>query len=307
MIVSKMMRPALLRAVLMLSPVLMFAQQPPPPAPPAPPAPSAGAIASADWQKLMSGGSFLGVGVREIDSSRAKALNLREEYGVEITKVEEESPADKAGLKMGDVVIEYQGQRVEGTEQFVRLVRETPAGRTVKMDVVRGGSTVPINATIGSRKGIKILTQTMPKIEGFAWPDKEFKVMIPDVPKAMMSWRSGMIGIEGESLGDSQLASFFGVKEGVLVRGVLKGSPAEKAGIKAGDVIVKVDDAKVTSTRDITAAMRSARTASKQTFPVTVYRERRETTLSVTMEDEPNGSLLPRGRSVVDFEYENRN
>ena len=299
MFVSRIMRRALLPSALLIAPLMLAAQTPP--EPPVPPAPAP------ELFKMTIGGSFLGVGVREIDSSRAKVLNLREEYGVEITKVEEDSPAEKAGLKMGDVVIEYQGQRVEGTEQFVRLVRETPVGRTVKMNVARGGSTVPVSATIGSRKGVKIFAQPMPKMEGFVWPDKDFKVMIPDVPKAMMSWRSGMLGIDGESLSDSQLASFFGVKEGVLVRGVMKGSPAEKAGIKAGDVIVKVNDAKVTSTRDITAAMRAARTASRQTFPVTLFRERSETTLQVTMDEEPNGSLLPRGRSVLDFDYENRN
>src|SRR3954454_4231085 len=81
---------------------------------------------------VLGGGSFLGLGVSEIDSDRAKALNLREERGVEITRVEEDSPASRAGLKIADVVLEYGGQRVEGTEQFVRLVHETPVGREVK-------------------------------------------------------------------------------------------------------------------------------------------------------------------------------
>jgi len=72
--------------------------------------------------------SFLGVGVTEVNTGRAKALNLKEERGVEISRVQDNSPAEKAGLKVGDVVLEYNGQRVEGIEQFVRLVRETPAG-----------------------------------------------------------------------------------------------------------------------------------------------------------------------------------
>src|SRR4051794_740069 len=71
-------------------------------------------------------GSFLGVGVAELTPERTKTLNLRDEYGVEITRVEDDSPASKAGLKTGDVVLEYNGQRVEGLEQFMRLVRETP-------------------------------------------------------------------------------------------------------------------------------------------------------------------------------------
>jgi len=97
-----------------------------------------------------------------------------------------------------------------------------------------------------------------------------------------MSWRSSMLGVETESL-TSQLAEFFGVKEGVLVRSVSRNSPAEKAGIKAGDVITKVDDNKVSSSRDISAALRNLH--SKRTFPVTVIRKQQETTVNVTVEE----------------------
>ena len=86
------------------------------------------------------GGSFLGVAVIEVTAERAKALKLGEERGVEITKVDDDSPASKAGLKVGDVVLEYQGQRVEGTEQFIRMVRETPSGRNAKLAVSRNGA-----------------------------------------------------------------------------------------------------------------------------------------------------------------------
>src|SRR4051794_30304129 len=78
--------------------------------------------------KAAGGTSFIGVMVQEIDSDRAKALKLRDEAGVEVTRVETDSPAEKGGLKVGDVVMQYNGQRVEGMEQFSRMVRETPAG-----------------------------------------------------------------------------------------------------------------------------------------------------------------------------------
>src|SRR5580692_601085 len=63
---------------------------------------------------LLSSGTYLGVNLCEISSDRARELKLKETYGVEITRVEEGSPAEKAGLKSGDVVLEYNGQRVEG-------------------------------------------------------------------------------------------------------------------------------------------------------------------------------------------------
>ena len=97
------------------------------------------------------GVTYLGVNLAEVNADRARELKLKEPYGVEITRVEEGSPAEKAGLKAGDVVLEYNGQRVEGMEQFGRLVHETPAGRDVKLLISRGGATQTISATLGTR------------------------------------------------------------------------------------------------------------------------------------------------------------
>ena len=227
----------------------------------------------------LRGGSYLGVNVKEIDTERARELKLRDEQGVEITSVEPDSPASKAGLAVGDVVQEYNGQRVEGLEQFIRLVRETPGGRQVKMAVSRGGASQTLTATLGTRKTAFRGSEDDIRI---AIPRFEVPVL-PDVPKAFMSWRSSMLGVEAESL-EGQFAEYFGVKDGVLVRSVMKGSAAEKAGLKAGDVITKVDDTRVATPREVTSAVRSAK--SKKTFPVTLMREKREQILSVTMDDD---------------------
>lgn len=227
--------------------------------------------------------SFLGVGVADVNADRVKALKLKEERGAEITRVEDDSPASKAGLKTGDVVLEYNGQRVEGTEQFVRMVRETPEGRQARLVVSRDGATQNVTATIGARKGGSVfvgqpfdsekLRQQMDKL-------KEQIRIQPDVPKMSLSWSSGPLGITAQSL-ESQLAEYFGVKEGVLVAAVTKDSAAEKAGIKAGDVILKVDEAKVTAPREITSAIRKL--GDRLTFPVTVVRNHKEMSLSVTL------------------------
>ena len=249
-------------------------------------------------------GSFLGVGVAEITADRAKALKLKEERGVEVTRVEEDSPAAKAGFKVGDVVLEYGGQRVEGAQQFTRMVRETPDGRQVRLLVSRDGATQTLTATIGARKGSTFMGQPFDdeklraKLEAdqaklqaqMERAQRQFRSM-PDIPRPNMSWQSGMLGVEAESL-DSQLAEFFGVKEGVLVRSVSKDSAAEKAGLKAGDVIMKIDDTKVATPREITSAIRALR--SKNTFPVTVVRNHKEMTVSVTVSaDRSEGPVPP--------------
>jgi serine protease Do len=237
--------------------------------------------------------TFLGVGVQEMTSDRAKALNLKEEYGVEVTRVDEDSPAEKAGLQKGDVIIAYNGERIEGGDQFIRMVHETPPGRGVKLTILRNGSQQTVTAVLGSRRP----QLTAPEAHDFGFPEMpDLRMFTPDAPRAMMFWRNGMLGVEAEALGDTQLATYFGVKEGVLVRSVVKGTAAEKAGLKAGDVLLKIDGGKVTTPRDVTSAMREAHNNGKKSFSVVIVREHKEMTLPVTLQE--NSSTTPRMRGT---------
>jgi serine protease Do len=121
----------------------------------------------------------------------------------------------------------------------------------------------------------------------------EMPMALPDIPKAMMSWSSPVLGIVAESL-ETQLAAYFGVKEGVLVRSVVSNSAAEKAGLKAGDVILKVDEAKVTTPREISSTLRTARTNKKTSVPVAIVRDKKDMTLSVALPEEPSPAVAPR-------------
>jgi serine protease Do len=226
------------------------------------------------WMSAMPERGFLGVAIAEIDAERAKTLKLKEEAGVEITRVEEGSPAEKAGLKVGDVILDFNGQPVFGIEQFSRLVRETPVNREVKLLISRAGQTQTIAARVGSRREV-----AGPRV--FAGP-VEIPFALPDMPRSFLTWRNPALGIEGEAV-DGQLAEYFGVKAGVLVRSVLKGSAAERAGLKAGDVLVKVGESKVAAPGDVSGALRE-RTAN-QPVSLVVVRERKEVTLSVTVDE----------------------
>ncbi|MGP0071610.1 MAG: PDZ domain-containing protein [Bryobacteraceae bacterium] len=253
-------------------------------APPQPPAPPQ----AREFNSVpFVGGTYLGVNLAEIDANRAKELKLKEDYGVEITRVEENSPAEKAGLKAGDVVQEYNGQRVEGMEQFGRMVRETPPGREVKLTISRNGATQTLAAVLGSRRS-RFSVNFPP---GFEMP----AFHMPDIPTIYPAMRSAMLGVEAEALGD-QLAGYFGVKEGVLVRSVLDNTPAQKAGMKAGDVITKVDGMTVTAPSELSSAVRSA--SSKKSYAVDLLRDHKPMTVTVTVEDRSERSI-PRGRIVT--------
>jgi serine protease Do len=305
-------------------PMLAQATPPTPPIPAIPPVPPVPPPPPEIWY-LHGSGSYLGIGVQEVDAERAKALKLPEARGVEVTTVRADSPASKAGLKENDVVTEFNGERVEGVEQFVRLVRETPPGRQVKLTVVRNGAAQTLTATVGDRKAYFHMDEDFArKMQKFGeqmqhqfGPGSEFELKMkrqfgPDskfqhdmeklrddlgkmrfdieVPEAHMAWRSPVLGIEAESI-NAQLAEFFGVKQGVLVRSVVKGSAAEKAGIKAGDVITKVGDTEVESARDVSKLLRGAE--DSKPVPVVVVRNKQQVTLHVTPEPRPSGEVRP--------------
>jgi serine protease Do len=266
---------------------------PQPAAPAAPPAPAQRAH-SVGIQPAES--PYLGVGGREITSDRARALKLKEERGAEITSIDAESAAAKAGMKDGDVVVEYNGQKVESWEQLKRLVHETPIHREVKIGVWRNGSVQMLTATIGGRREFSVeLGDGTMLTPGPGWvqpmpaptpmPASPAMPAMPPMPFDMPTFRTLMntstLGIVGESLGqEAQLAEFFGVKDGVLVRSVNKDSAAEKAGLKAGDVITKVDDTAISSPQQISSALRAAR--GKSSVVVTVIRNKQEKTFTVT-------------------------
>jgi serine protease Do len=230
---------------------------------------------------VVVGGSYIGVMMQEIDSERAKALKLHDEGGVEITVVEPDSPADKGGLKVGDVVEKYNGQRVEGMQQFARMVHETPPGHEVKIEISRGGVALIVTVRVAQRK-----VQRFDLGDAAQMPER-LDIHIPDLPRGFMALRSSVLGVEAESI-DGQLAQYFGVKDGVLVRSVLKGSSAEKAGIRAGDVIVRIDDARVATPADISGRLR---TLHGKPASVVLMRDHKELTIQVTISDDDPGRM----------------
>jgi serine protease Do len=226
--------------------------------------------------------SYMGVMVQEIDSQRAQALKLHEEAGVEITRVEPDSPAERAGLKPGDAILQYNGEHVVGMEQFSRLVRETPVGRDARLEIVRNGSPQTLVVKVAAKRTPAAAPYPGAPTPPMA-PMAPYEMRMPDIPRSFMTWRSSALGIECEGL-EGQLADYFGVKQGVLVRSVARGSVAERAGIRAGDVITRVDDANVSTPADLSSRIRSI--APGHSASLSLIRDHKETNLSVPIGDE---------------------
>ena len=242
----------------------------------------------------VEGSSWLGVELHEVTSDTAKELKLPAERGVVLSSIVPDSPAAKAGLKENDVVTEINGQRVEGAAQFRRMIREIPAGRAAQITVWRDGRAQTISVTLGKaeerRHSLKMITPApgAPGSFAFAMPE------IPMVPP--MEWEGGRflmggqprLGIDAEDL-NGQLGSFFGAPdgEGILVRDVNPGSPAEKGGLKAGDVITSINGERVRTVGDLReklAAKREAKDKDKeQTVKLGVLRNKSEVSLTVEL------------------------
>lgn len=237
------------------------------------------------------GGSYLGVDTQDVTSDRLGALHLKDERGVEVTMVDQDAPAGKAGLKQQDVILSINDQQVESVEQLRRLIREIPPGRTITIGISRDGQPMTLHAQLAERN-------KMPEMNfNFHGPNINVPVIhIPpinmpeiDVPNIVVVHAPRSSGMMIENL-TSQLGEFFGVKggNGVLVRSVEKGSRAEQAGIRAGDVIVKINGSAVNDCSDFSRLLRS-RTSTKAT--VVVMRDRREQTLTLNLPEKRTGSI----------------
>jgi S1-C subfamily serine protease len=237
-------------------------------------------------------GSQLGVVVEDLDSAELKDVAGGVTGGVRIQDVERESPAEKAGLREGDVVVEYDGEGVRSARQFTRLVQETPDGRTIAMAVVRGGqrqtiSIVPEGRSAawrfdidGRRLGrdIERSLRDLPRFHEFRFdgPAFDFDMVVP----RSFSPR-GRLGVQLDEL-TPQLADYFGAKDGgVLVTSVTEGSAAEKAGLKAGDVITSVNGDRV---RDYEALAAELRRIESGEVTIGILRDRKESTVKATLE-----------------------
>jgi serine protease Do len=204
-------------------------------------------------------GARLGVSLDDVDAGDVQRLKLAGETGALVRGVEPGSPAEKSGLKADDVIVQYQGERVHSAAQLARLVRETPAGRAVALEVNRAGAVQKLTATLEDRRGDRMTGDFDVEIPEIRIPEmRHLEDMIGrQLDRGFQGFPFGgprRLGIEYLELSD-QLAAHFKVPGGVLVSRVDADGPAAKAGVTAGDIIVSLDGKAVRDGGDLREAL----------------------------------------------------
>jgi serine protease Do len=259
-----------------------------------------------DVQTRLFGGPHIGVAVRDADAADLRRANLPEVTGAVVDEVRTDSPAADAGLRAGDVITRFDGERVRSARHFDRLVAETPAGRSVEMTAVRAGETMTLSVAPEPAPGLAEIEplralrfgphvnfddlqalRHLPETLSRSLPDFEFHT--ETVPGMVLRSR-GRLGVGVQDLTD-QLGEYFGTPAGVLVTSVDDDTPASAAGLRAGDVITKIDDRPVRSANDL---RRQLSDASGETT-ITLVRDKREQTVTATLDARDVGP----GRRII--------
>ena len=279
---------------LLLTAGFALAQEPAKPATPAEPGEPLGA-----FSLFVDGGSFLGVYAEDISNANMSKYGLREVRGVGITEVAKNSPAEKAGLKKGDVIVRFDNESVTSVRKLTRLVSETAPDHTVKLGISREGSEQEVAVTLAKRdETANTIWQGRMPGGVITVPRGGFQLgQLGEGQDNNLVFAFGnnrRIGVSTQSL-TKQLADYFGVTDGkgVLVTSVEMDSPAAKAGIKAGDVITAIDGEKVEAAGDLSRAINKQKEGD---VTLTIVRDKKERTIKVT----PTKPETPKIRTTVD-------
>ena len=249
------------------------------------PAPDAGQEFTYRLETRLDAGSRLGVTVQDVEESATDAAGPVE--GAVVSAVRPGSAAGDAGLEAGDVVVEFDGERVRSARQFARLVRETPAGREIAATVVRGAERREVRVTPepdgrgmaflpdGAREGIERTVDALRRRWGSGAGERPFPRVEIRSPRRL--------GVRAQAI-DGQLADYFGIEggSGVLITSVEEGSAAARAGLRAGDVVTAVGEHEVADVRALRRRLSAG--ADDVDVVLTVVRDGMETRVTAQLE-----------------------
>jgi C-terminal processing protease CtpA/Prc len=221
---------------------------------------------------------YLGVSLQQLTDELIEGMDLKVQRGILVNEVFDDSPADEAGIRDGDVIIVYDGKKVATANELIKLVRETDVGTEVELKVLRDDDTKTIAVIIGER----------PQEFAFNLQEEQF------IPQKWVSvfQPKVQLGVKIHDLEEGDLAEYFDVRkgEGVLVLGVTDDSAAEEAGVKAGDVIVELNDEDIGSGEELIDEVQEMEAGDE--FELVVVRHGRRTTLTGEIKETEEHSMF---------------
>ena len=261
------------------------------------------------------GDNFLGVSAEEITHENMGRYGLSgEPRGVGVREVVKDSPAERAGLRAGDVILRFDGEPVTSLRKLNRLIDESAPEHQARLTVRRGGSEQEITVKLGKREMGGLLNEGGWGKQSEEWRryGDQVRKQGEELRKQMETWRrdnpnlfsviSGggrRIGVTTNALG-KQLADYFGVTHGVLITSVGDDSPAARADLKAGDIVTEVEGEKIDEAGDLSRALNRK---DEGEVTLTVVRDRNRRTVRVTPEKGrgPGGTWeLRPGTLIID-------
>ena len=231
--------------------------------------------------------AWLGVYTQSVDRDISDAFELDIDYGAIVNEVLSDSPADEAGINDGDVIISFDGQKVWDQDDLLDFIEDKKAGESVALELIRDGKSVTVNVELGKR----------PRSRGLFSSGRKYKQrsnfrFAPDRVKVRQFGFSsgGYVGVSLTTLSE-QLADYFGVKgnEGVLITEVTEDSPAQEAGLKAGDVIVAIEDEEISDYSDVKEIVGDSDKGDKLTF--TIIRNKKRQKIEVEVGESEDSSF----------------
>ncbi|MDO9547824.1 MAG: PDZ domain-containing protein [Candidatus Marinimicrobia bacterium] len=222
---------------------------------------------------------WLGVGISEITPSIRREAGLKDQTGILINAVYDNSPAEDADLKESDIILKYDGKSVQYVDELVEMVQNTHPKSKVKLEIFRDGKTIDKKVAIGKKKNY------------------ERHYSLPYRQKIRISHDRPYLGAQVQDL-SKDLAEYFQVEEykGVVITEVVAGSPAEKAGLKSGDVITKIGDEAIHFTEDLYYSLKDYKKGAK--VAVEIVRKGKTQTVEVTLDAKERSEINIRKHGI---------
>jgi len=235
-------------------------------------------VSAADWSHSSKDtkGAFIGIYPEDIDSEDREALEFKGE-GILVEDVVDDGPAQKAGLKAGDIIVKIDSENITNSSTFREILAKHSPGDKITVVTVRKGETKDVVVELAEK-------ETKEYSFNFKHGEKE---------------KRGFLGVVTETI-EGDFAKYFGVEEGALIKKVVEDSPAEKAGLKAGDVLTEIAGDEIEETDDVSEAVREHKPGDQ--VKVKYFRDKKETTLDIKLAEAPGSSwkmTKPDGHRII--------